>query len=247
MVFISSIHGQKPLLVFEEYLYREQSVLKNGSKRFRCSREETCLANVVITFENNVNIVSQHNHHPEPDKREAKKTLNKIKSRATTTMEEPRQVVMQYCPQSVSASLAVALPKLDAVRQTINYNRKKSLGVAKTTPLSRKDIQLPEIMTEAVENFLFHDSGFEENRMIVFATVKNLETMKDFQDWQIDGTFKVCPQLLFQRFTKHCNIYGSLVSIMYALLPNKTQESYGRLFALISHSKPKTVEVATQN
>ena len=29
--------------------------------------------------------------------------------------------------------------------------------------------------------------------------------------------------------------------MMYALLPNKAQESYGRLFALISHLKPKTV------
>ena len=166
---------------------------------------------VVITSENNVNIVSQHNHLPEPDKIEAKKTLNKIKSRATTTLEKPRQEVMQSCPQSVSASLAVALPNLDAVRQTINYNRKKTLGIAKTNPLSRKDIQLPEIMTEARENFLFHNSGFEENRIIVFATAKNLETMRDFQDWQIDGTFKVCPQLIFQLFTIHCNIYGSLV------------------------------------
>ena len=166
-------------------------------------------------------------------------------------MEKPRQVVMQSCPQSVSASLAVALPNLDAVRQTRNYNRKKTLGISKTNPLSRKDIQLPKIMTEAGENFLFHDSGFEENRIIVFATAKNLETMRDFQDWQIDGTFKVCPQLFFQHFTIHCNIYSSLAVMMYALLPNKTQESYGRLFALISHLKPKTVisdfEVAITN
>ena len=66
--------------------------------------EKTCLATVVITSENNVNIVSQHNHLPESDKIEAEKTLIKTKSRATTTMEKPRQVVMQSCPQSVSAS-----------------------------------------------------------------------------------------------------------------------------------------------
>ena len=75
--------------------------------------------------------------------------------------------------------------------------------------------------------------------------------MRDFQDWQIDGMFKVCPQLFFQLFTIHCNIYGSLVPMMDALLPNKTQESYGRLFVLISHLKSKTVisdfEVAFTN
>ena len=97
---------------------------------------------------NNVNFVSQHNHLHEPDQIEAKKTINKIKSRATTTMEKPRHVVMQSCPQSVSASLTVALTNLDAVRQTINYNRKKTLIIAKTNPFSRKDIQLPEITTE---------------------------------------------------------------------------------------------------
>ena len=86
MEFISSIHEKKPL-VFEGYLYREHSVLKNGSKRFRCSREKTCLATVVKTSENNVNIVFQHNHLPEPDKIEAKKNVNKIKSRVTTEEE----------------------------------------------------------------------------------------------------------------------------------------------------------------
>ena len=60
-------------------------------------------------------------------------------------MEKPRQVVRQSCPQSVSASLAVALPNIDTVRQTINYNRKKTLGIAKKNPFSRKDIQLTEI------------------------------------------------------------------------------------------------------
>ena len=56
-------------------------------------------------------------------------------------------------------------------------------------------------MTKAGENFLFHDSGFEENRIIIFATAKNLETMRDFQDWQIDGMFKVCPQVAEMKFT----------------------------------------------
>ena len=202
MEFIQSIHGKKPLLVFDGYIYREHSTLKNGTKRYRCTKEKQCKAFATLNGID-LKITVEHNHLPEPEKIAAKKILNNIKERATCTMEKPRQIVVQSCKDHLTDEVAVSLPKPDAVRQTISYNRKKTLGITKTNPFNRQDILLPEITTDKGELFLFFDSGMEEDRIIVFATTRNLDQMRDYHDWQLDGTFKVCPQLFYQLFTIH--------------------------------------------
>ena len=146
MEFIASIHSKNPLLVFEGYLYREHSTLKNGTKRYRCTKEKTCKSFALLTG-CEFKLVSEHNHMPEPEKIEAKKVMNTIKGRAISAMQKPGQI--------------------------------------------------------------------------------------------------------HQLFTIHCNIYGSLIPTMFALLPNKTQTCYSQLFALLSYLRPKTIitdfEVAITN
>ena len=50
------------------------------------------------------------------------------------------------------------------------------------------------------------------------------------QNWFVDGTFKVCPQIMFQIYTIHPQINGRILPCIYALLPNKTEETYTILF-----------------
>ena len=51
-----------------------------------------------------------------------------------------------------------------------------------------------------------------------------------WKNWFGDGTFKVCRQIFFQIYTIHAQINGRILSWIYALLPNKTEEIYIRLF-----------------
>ena len=61
----------------------------------------------------------------------------------------------------------------------------------------------------------------------------------------MDGTFAIVPELFFQLYTVHALIGGDVISCLYCLLPNKTTETYERVFmeikALIPNAQPATV------
>lgn len=79
------------------------------------------------------------------------------------------------------------------------------------------------------EAFLLHDSGESDvNRIIVFATKRNLECLGRAGAWFCDGTFKVVPSLFYQLYTVHALCNGIVVPLVYGLLPNKTEETYRR-------------------
>lgn len=44
----------------------------------------------------------------------------------------------------------------------------------------------------------------------------------------MDGTFKVTPSIFFQVYTIHVMYKDAVVPLVYALLPNKTEETYQR-------------------
>ena len=50
------------------------------------------------------------------------------------------------------------------------------------------------------------------------------------QNWFGDGTFKVCPQIFFSDIHYSRTNWRTHTPCIYALLPNKTEETYTRLF-----------------
>lgn len=52
-------------------------------------------------------------------------------------------------------------------------------------------------------------------------------------NWACDGTFKTSPSLLFQLITIHAIIRGLCVPRLFALLPDKKEQTYVRLFTSI--------------
>ena len=61
--------------------------------------------------ESYITVPNEHNHLPEPQKIDAKKLLNSMKERATTTMEKLRQIVLQSCKNSHSSRFAFVREK----------------------------------------------------------------------------------------------------------------------------------------
>ncbi|KAJ8680978.1 hypothetical protein QAD02_016765 [Eretmocerus hayati] len=70
------------------------------------------------------------------------------------------------------------------------------------TPLSDFD-DLPDQYTRTLagENFLIHDSGAGDGRILVFATRRNLELLARSPLWFFDGTFEASPRIFVQIFT----------------------------------------------
>ncbi|CAN7942588.1 unnamed protein product [Ixodes hexagonus] len=52
--------------------------------------------------------------------------------------------------------------------------------------------------------------------------------------WFMDGTFKVTPSIFFQVYTIHVMYKDAVVPLVYALLLNKTEETYQRFFTVLS-------------
>ncbi|MEM7106559.1 MAG: hypothetical protein AAF502_25780 [Bacteroidota bacterium] len=92
--------------------------------------------------------------------------------------------------------------------------------------------------------FFVADSGiyFTQNqphiskRLIVFAAPdQDLARLGHVTKIDADGTFWTTPHLFYQLFTVHANVYGQTFPFFYCLLPDKTEDSYEKAFAIISN------------
>ena len=63
-------------------------------------------------------------------------------------------------------------------------------------------------------------------RVIIFATRRNLNTLADYPNWIADGTFYVSPKQFYQSFSIHAVIDGKCLPLLFALLADKTQDTY---------------------
>ena len=58
----------------------------------------------------------------------------------------------------------------------------------------------------------------DQNRLVAFATVGNLEKLCKAETIYIDGTFKASPQFVYQLFTVHAVHGGQHFPFVYTLL-----------------------------
>ena len=125
-------------------------------------------------------------------------------------------------------------------------------------PLTRNNISNPlppnYLITNDGRPFLAWDSG-DASRILFFITPEKLTLLEQSQHWFIDGTFDTVPLIYSQLFTIHALTMGTVIVCGFALLPNKTQPTYLRLFQELHNMNqnlnPSTVlidfEVAVKN
>ena len=87
-------------------------------------------------------------------------------------------------------------------------------------------------VTHSGERFLHFDSGpIDTKQTMLFNTLAGLDLLSGVDDWFCDGTFSTAPSVFFQIYTIHASVEGILILIVYALLPDKKEESYFRLLS----------------
>jgi hypothetical protein len=74
--------------------------------------------------------------------------------------------------------------------------------------------------TDKGEQFLLLDSK-DKDRILMFATRRNLDFLIKSQEWFVDGTFKIVPKLFYQLFTIHGNINGAYYPLIYCCRTNE--------------------------
>ena len=88
--------------------------------------------------------------------------------------------------------------------------------------------------------FLLHDSKDTDapgdpNRILIFATKKNVEWMAKAEVWIGDGTWKRAPDLAQQMYTISALLNGFAVPLMFVSLPSQSQAFYKKMFHAIRH------------
>lgn len=87
---------------------------------------------------------------------------------------------------------------------------------------------------------MHYDSHHEllPGRILIFTTQQNLHLLSQSDQWYADGTFSTAPGLFEQLYTIHVLSFGSVVPVIYALLPNKTRATYIKLLQEIKALQP---------
>ena len=66
---------------------------------------------------------------------------------------------------------------------------------------------------------------FENDKMFIFGTHRNLTVLAHNRHWFAEGTFKVAPHNFYQLYTLHAFIdYLQTIPLIYFILMNKTQD-----------------------
>ena len=111
--------------------------------------------------------------------------------------------------------------------------KRKQEAVAANPGLARacdRSLQLLYIPLTLLTLWTVFDSGPVDDRIIMFTTLFNLEFLCSSVRLCGDGTFKAAPLLWTQVYTIHGQKNGCTVPCLFALLPNKTKETYIGLF-----------------
>ena len=218
----------------------------------------------MIAVYTGTHVLSEHNHAPDPESSEAKKTVAEIHRRAITTVERPRQIIQQSS-LGISLQTASMLPSYTASQRAASQREASQRGASQRAASQRaasqraierrrkkndlpyanitslKDISIPESLQKSTRdtNFLLWDSAADDDaRILMFGTTENLTLLQENDHWFIDGTLKVAPTLFTQLFTIHALINNSAYPLVYVLLPEKTEHGYERVMQKILELHP---------
>ena len=257
MEFIKSNRGGNKVL-YEGYIYVKQKDLADGAVSYECEmrrNDQQCKAKLKVLGNEVLGRMNEHTHAPNLGRMEATKVKVGVKRRALETEESAQQIISQEL-SDISESAAVNLPAIRNIRRNIRRNRQIA-GNPLPIPNTRSQLVIPDDYKQTLrhEQFLLFDSGPDEDRILIFGTQSTLQKLQESEAWFCDGTFKVVPSIFYQLFTIHGLMHGHVVPCVFALLPNKRQDTYERLFQALRELQdglsPRSVmidfELATRN
>ena len=198
---LSFVHSEKgkEKLCLDGYLYiTDKSVSNKIYWKCEMSKKRKCSARVITVDDSIVKQSGSHNHAGDASGIEAAKVMEKVKEHAANSRDTP-QYIVSCASADVSCAAAVKLPTVDNMKRTIRNTRaRKNVGHA--LPNSSLDLDIPEefATTNKVDSFLIYDSGPTNDRILIFATQKNLDILVQSEHWYADGTFKTVPSIFGQ-------------------------------------------------
>ncbi|KAI6655799.1 hypothetical protein LOD99_1941 [Oopsacas minuta] len=184
---------------------------------------------------------NEHLHAPDVQATACCEIKAGIKRKARDTQDSSHHIIGEGM-LTASEGTAAKLPKLDSLKRTIQRQRASVLS-APVQPTALSELVLPAEYqrTAKGEQFLLYDSGEDDaHRFLIFGTQRNLGMLQQSKIWLADGTFKTAPPLFAQVYVVHGlrggddpMKTGHLLPSLFVLLPNKTEDTYRRMWEQI--------------
>lgn len=235
--FITNQKG-KPALLYDGHRYNwGNNNKKNGNSLWRCVNREECNASITINGERN-SVVRQSIHTCKSNhgKNVRAVVMDACRDAVCKKMKSVKSIFEKHISKSTSS---VPMPSYKEKKDFLYRARKKYLQVKMTEFNDLRDVEIPQILAN---DFLLINDG-EENKMLIFCSKMCRKAVNYLRNKQFfgDGTFKRAPKPFKQFFSIHvdlnsCKNYTNIVPIIYALLPDKSEETYRRLFSFLKES-----------
>jgi len=137
------------------------------------------------------------------------------------------------------------------IATTVSRQRKIA-NVPRMQPTELKDLVTPEFFKTAYlrdkfVKLLQFDAGIDavKNRFLLFASQQSLQALNYIQNVCSDETFAVVPSLFQQLYTTHGPVNGTVLPLVYVLMPKRNQAIYeavlGKLKELVPEFRPTHV------
>lgn len=240
MEFLKSEKG-KPLIYFEQFIYRYHKTLNNGSQRWPCS-VKSCkcylkLSSCNILIEKQVN----HNHEKCDENVMTRRIVsNSLKQKAVEDIcTRPAKLIASKLREGDVSTLTTT--DIAFIRHNMHrahlVKHPKLPNNAEETHLA---ISKMTIETNTGEKFLLVND--DVNKMIGFSSASNLNVLCQVKQIYVDGTFKSCPNHYTQLFIVH-GLRNDIYVPLVFLLSDKSTQTYQTAF---EHIISKSATLGTQ-
>lgn len=239
---------KKPCALYEGHRYIINRVNKENIISWRCSNYKKLKCKGGLTSRNQT-ILTEVKHSCVPDiaANEVQKQLSNAKKRAR---EENVPISTIYTEEvgplfNRGYELVTEMPSQLVSKITLHRIRRQSQGIQKE-PGRSEDINLPpELvkMNDGSDFLLADDSTVGQERILIFSSSKGITALSKKTSFFMDGTFRSSSKQYAQLYTIHVDLGSSLeetnsIPAVYALLPDKKQETYIRLFKILKDKIP---------
>ena len=223
----------KRTLIIDGHDFTKKQTTKT-TEHWRCARYSShkCRMLAVTAGDELVSTKNEHSHDVRPGKIEANQIMHQMKKEARQQIVPVSSSIIATCLQEVTDEKAVqlSLPSRAAINRTLN--RQKQNFVPSMPIIKDRHFIIP---MEYFDFCLFDSGVMDPERILIFGDRDNVHALRVHNSlWLCDGTFKICPMQFYQLYTIHIQIGGFYPPCLYALLPNKTEQTYSKFLKAIT-------------
>lgn len=228
----------KCTLICGTHRYNKHRTNKTGSTLWRCVCRQECIAS--ISLDKTRTIVTRQTKHTcetfgiQNIIHEHVAFLKKLVCKDFRPVQQIFEENESRLREKVPISDHDLLPTFYSLKDTLYRARKSYLNTDRLHHTSTATASVRDVLGK---KFLVCEDGATE-KIIVFATSLAKKIVKSPGSYFADGTFKSAPPPFYQMYVLHLDIGSSdkcinITPVIYSLLPNKSQETYTRLFRLL--------------